>query len=190
MKRSETVAWHVANQVVLGSTTSNDVPARAHVRTGNNTGPSAGLIFTLAYIDLLTPGRLVGELRVAGTGGIAADGLAFAVSGIDVKIRTAMLTRPDVVFVTDRPSRVDHVTIIESESTRFMDVGDTIASTLNLQAYEQAGRTAAGDPGVAAVVVVHDLRQALAWLCGRTSSSTTCEISHRVASLVIQPPLT
>jgi len=185
MMRSETVAWNVAKQVVRGSTTSDQVPDWAHVHTGNNTGPSAGLIFTLAFIDLLTPGRLVGELRVAGTGGIAADGLAYSVSGIDVKIRTAMLTHPDVIFITDRPSQVEHVTIIESESTRFMDAGDTIASTLNLQAYEQAGRTAAGDPGVAAVVVVHELRQALAWLCGRTGSASTCAIAHQAASLVI-----
>jgi hypothetical protein len=187
MMRSETTAWQVANQVVAPKYRSAtvEVPPWARVRTGNNTGPSAGLIFTLAYIDLLTPGALAGGLRVAGTGGIAVDGLAYAVSGIDVKIRTAMLTHPDVVFVTDRPSQLEHVTIIEAGSTRFMEVGDTIATTLALHSYEQAGRTAKADHGTAPVVIVHDLRQALAWLCGRADSASTCAIAHRSANVTI-----
>ena len=106
MMRIETFAWRLANEVVEPenrSTASEHLPLWARVRTGNTDGPSAGLMMALAYIDLLTPGALVGDLRVAGTGGIRPDGLAFPVKGIDVKVATAMLARPDVIFVTRPP---------------------------------------------------------------------------------------
>ncbi len=155
------------------------------MRTGNNIGPSAGLIFALAYIDLLTPGPLAGELRVAGTGGIAIDGLAFRVTGIDVKIATAMLDATHVIFITERPTSIDDVTIIESRSIRLPTPGRTFAQLLNTSGYEQAGRVAAGHPGKVAVVVVHELRQALAWLCGRTGSASTCAVAHASANSVL-----
>lgn len=187
MLRSETIAWQVANQVVEPhnrSMAADALPDWAHVRTGNNTGPSAGLMFTLAYLDLLTPGALVGSVRVAGTGGISSNGFAFTVSGIDVKVATAMLTRPDVVFVPGLPKSIEHVTIVESQSGHVPDIGD-IAEWLNLSGYEQAGRSAAAEPETPAVVVVHDLRQALAWLCGRSNSASVCAIAHRSASIRI-----
>ena len=189
MLRSENVAWNVAIQVVRavnGSTTSTSLPSGAHVRTGNNIGPSAGLMFALAFIDLLTPGALAGDLRVAGTGGIAIDGFAFHVTGIDVKVATAMLTRPDVIFTTEQPTLIDNVTIIQSDSIRVPTVGRTVAEVLNTSGYEQAGRVAAGHPGSVAVVVVHELRQALAWLCGRTGIADTCAVADGPASTVLR----
>src|SRR6185436_5584763 len=63
---SQHTAWQVANDIVgphLDSTASAELPDWAQVHTGNDTGYSAGLIFTLTYIDVLTPGPLVGDLR-------------------------------------------------------------------------------------------------------------------------------
>lgn len=182
--RSASTAWQVANQVVESDnrSTADNLPPWAHVRTGNNTGPSAGLLFTLFYIDLLTPGPLVGNLRVAGTGGISIDGVAFSVSGIDVKIATALLTQPDVIFIPALPTVIDNVTIVESQSGHVPDGGD-IAEWLSLSGYEHAGRGAAGNPGTAAIVLVHDVRQALAWLCGRTDNASVCEVAQRSATI-------
>jgi hypothetical protein len=188
IERSENTAWRVANEAVGpygASTESVQVPTGAHVRTGNTTGPSAGLIFTLAFIDQLTPGALVGNLRVAGTGGIGPDGVVFPVSGIEVKVAAAILARPDVIF-TPRPSElIDNTTIVESRHTRYPDVGYTVAEWLNVFGYEQAGRDAAGHPGTVDFVVVHDIRQVLAYLCGRTNDVTTCAIAHRSAGIPI-----
>jgi hypothetical protein len=186
---SETIAWRLANAVVEPqnrSTASDHLPLWAHVRTGNTDGPSAGLMITLAYIDLLTPGALVGGLRVAGTGGIEADGLAVAVEGIDVKVVTAMLTRPDVIFVTRPPTLVEDVTIIASHQERIPADGYTVGEWLNVTGYEQAGRHAAGHARTAPVVVVHDVRQALAWLCGRTGGASVCAVARRSANLPIR----
>jgi PDZ domain-containing protein len=49
-------------------------------------GPSAGLMFSLAIYDTLTPGSLTGGDPVAGTGEIAADGTVGAIGGIQQKI--------------------------------------------------------------------------------------------------------
>jgi hypothetical protein len=142
-------------------------------------------MMALAYIDLLTPGPLVGDMRVAGTGGIRPDGLAFAVKGIDVKVATAMLTRPDVIFVTKPPKSVENVTIVQSQKERIPADGYTVGEWLNVAGYEQAGRVAAGHAGTAPVVVLHDLRQALAWLCGRTDGASVCAAAHRSESIPI-----
>jgi hypothetical protein len=161
------------------------VPVWAHVHTGNNTGVSGGLMFTLAYLDLLTSGKLVGNLRIAGTGGVGTDGVIIPASGIDAKVAAAMLTRPDVVFTTSPPASIDNVTVVESQHTRILDPGYTVGEWLNVKGYEHAGRNAADHPGTIAVVVVHDLRQALAWLCGRTNSTTICAAAQRTATIPI-----
>ncbi|WP_235737713.1 S16 family serine protease [Nocardioides alcanivorans] len=52
-------------------------------------GPSAGLMFSLAIYDTLTPGPLTGERSVAGTGTIDADGNVGSIGGIQQKIAGA-----------------------------------------------------------------------------------------------------
>jgi Lon-like protease len=52
-------------------------------------GPSAGLAFTLAILDDLTPGSLTGAQRVAVTGAIQADGTVGEVGGVEQKAITA-----------------------------------------------------------------------------------------------------
>jgi PDZ domain-containing protein len=52
-------------------------------------GPSAGLIFSLAVYDTLTPGSLTGGAAVAGTGTIAEDGTVGPIGGIQQKIIAA-----------------------------------------------------------------------------------------------------
>ncbi|MEV6770342.1 PDZ domain-containing protein [Nocardia sp. NPDC051030] len=52
-------------------------------------GPSAGLMFTLALIDKLTPGELSGGKFVAGTGTIDPDGKVGPIGGIQYKMIAA-----------------------------------------------------------------------------------------------------
>jgi Lon-like protease len=52
-------------------------------------GPSAGLIFSLAVYDTLTPGSLTGGNDVAGTGSIDGDGNVGPIGGIQQKIVAA-----------------------------------------------------------------------------------------------------
>ena len=45
-----------------------DLPVDVTLRTGSVGGPSAGLMFSLAIYDALTPGQLTGGKKIAGTG--------------------------------------------------------------------------------------------------------------------------
>jgi Lon-like protease len=63
-------------------------------------GPSAGLMLTLAYLDVRGGGDLTGPWRVSGTGTIAADGSVGDVGGVDHKA-SGMKTNADVFFVPE-----------------------------------------------------------------------------------------
>ncbi len=62
-------------------------------------GPSAGLAFTLAIIDDLTPGDLTGGKPVAVTGAIAADGTVQEVGGVEQKAITARTSGVKLMIV-------------------------------------------------------------------------------------------
>jgi Lon-like protease len=62
-------------------------------------GPSAGLAFTLAIIDDLTPGSLTSGKRVAVTGTIEADGRVGDVGGVEQKAITARTNGVQLMIV-------------------------------------------------------------------------------------------
>lgn len=63
-----------------------DSEVRVEVDSGDVTGPSAGLAWTLAIIDRLTPGSLTRGRDVAVTGTINADGTIGPIGGIVQKV--------------------------------------------------------------------------------------------------------
>jgi PDZ domain-containing protein len=65
-------------------------------------GPSAGLAFTLAIVDDLTPGSLTGGTRVAVTGTIAPDGSVGEVGGVEQKAITARTNGVQLMIVPKR----------------------------------------------------------------------------------------
>ncbi|MDN5918757.1 MAG: PDZ domain-containing protein [Pseudonocardia sp.] len=62
---------------------------RLSITLGDVGGPSAGLMFTLALIDKLTPGELTGGRFIAGTGTITPEGTVGPISGIRFKMLKA-----------------------------------------------------------------------------------------------------
>ncbi len=52
-------------------------------------GPSAGLVFAMAIYDKITPGDLLRDLHVAGTGQISPDGQVGAIGGLQQKVASA-----------------------------------------------------------------------------------------------------
>ena len=52
-------------------------------------GPSAGMIFSLAIYDKITPGALIGNRRIAGTGTIDASGNVGVIGGLQQKLAGA-----------------------------------------------------------------------------------------------------
>jgi PDZ domain-containing protein len=62
-------------------------------------GPSAGLMFSLAIYDTLTPGPLTGGHDIAGTGEIRADGTVVPIGGIAQKVVGARNAGTDLFLV-------------------------------------------------------------------------------------------
>lgn len=62
-----------------------DFPFEVDIDSGTIGGPSAGLAFTLAVLDALTPGELTGGRTVAATGTIDIDGRVGPVGGVGQK---------------------------------------------------------------------------------------------------------
>jgi hypothetical protein len=182
--RSQNLAWQVATDLLAGGRSTvrpGEMPGWARVRTGVADGSSGGLIFTLADLDLLTPGRLAGDLRVAGTGAIGSDGTVMAVRLVDAKLAAARVARADVFFAPEIPTGAGTVTMARPGRGP-ITAGQTIGHWLDTAGYERAGRIAATRPNGTALVPVVDVRQALAWLCGRTGRATTCDLARATAA--------
>lgn len=64
-------------------------------------GPSAGLMFSLAVYDTLTPGSLTDGEIVAGTGELEDDGTVGPIGGIEQKIAGAQEAGADLFFVPE-----------------------------------------------------------------------------------------
>lgn len=64
-------------------------PFKVDISVGDVGGPSAGLMFSLAIVDKLTPGSLTGGKFIAGTGTITAEGEVGPIGGIQQKMIAA-----------------------------------------------------------------------------------------------------
>lgn len=76
-----------------------DFPIEVTIDSGTVGGPSAGLAFTLAVLDVLTPGELTGGRKVAVTGTMALDGTVGPVGGGAQKAITVRDSGYDVFLV-------------------------------------------------------------------------------------------
>lgn len=63
-----------------------DMPIEVEIAIDNVGGPSAGVMFALGIIDVLTPGNLTGGSSIAGTGTISLDGRVGPIGGVDLKM--------------------------------------------------------------------------------------------------------
>jgi Lon-like protease len=101
------------NRGVIGVTLfpvvlSYDFPVDVQIDTGNVGGPSAGLAFTLALLDDLTPGDLTGGHDIAATGTIAGDGTVGPVGGTGQKA-AAVRSKDADLFLVPRADYADAV---------------------------------------------------------------------------------
>ncbi|WP_420639686.1 PDZ domain-containing protein [Candidatus Poriferisocius sp.] len=87
-----------------------ELPVDVEIDSGSIGGPSAGLALTLGVIDLLTPGELTGDRRVAATGTIALDGTVGAIGEVDQKAIAAQRAGVDLLLVpvSNVADAVDH----------------------------------------------------------------------------------
>jgi PDZ domain-containing protein len=83
------------------------LPFEVDIRTDDIGGPSAGLAFTLAMIDELSPGDLTGSQDVAVTGTIALDGSVGAIGGLTQKVSAVHQNGVKVFLVPASQAELD-----------------------------------------------------------------------------------
>ena len=83
---------------VIGVVSLDNFPFPVRINSGQLGGPSAGLMWTLGLIDLLTPGDLSGGRIIAGTGTIDIDGKVGPIGGIQQKVVAAQRAGAKVFF--------------------------------------------------------------------------------------------
>ena len=67
---SDSMAYRCLGQIWFATNQLSDKTDSIRLDSGDITGPSAGLAFTLTAIDLLSQGNLIGDLKVAVTGSV------------------------------------------------------------------------------------------------------------------------
>ncbi len=82
---------------ILAQTVNPQYPV--DINSANVGGPSAGLMYALGIIDVLTPGNITNGHVVAGTGTIAPDGSVGGIGGIRQKVVAAEAAGADIVLV-------------------------------------------------------------------------------------------
>lgn len=97
---------------------SFDPGIKVDFHTGRIVGPSAGLMFTLALYDRLTPGDLTKGRTIAGTGTIECDGGVGPIGGVEEKVAAAERNGAEIFLApaadfSDARAAADHLRVVE-----------------------------------------------------------------------------
>jgi len=98
-----------------------DLPIDVTIDSGTVGGPSAGLAFTLAVLDVLTPGELTGGHRVAVTGTMSLDGTVGPIGGGAQKAISVRDSGYEVFLVPE--AEVDEIREAAGDDVEVIGVG-------------------------------------------------------------------
>jgi Lon-like protease len=143
----------VSEEIELGANPQNEQMAMLGVLMGSQPtdgvdvnfnlqdigGPSAGMIFSLAVIDKLSPGELNAGRKVAGTGTIAEDGTVGSIGGIAHKARAAAADGVEL-FLAPAPNCAEAVGGLDGGSGMVVAKVSTLDEAITAMADFGAGR--------------------------------------------------
>lgn len=138
-----TLIEHNQNQglpmVGFGPATHNPrfvFPIDVEIDSSNIGGPSAGMMYTLAIMNVLTPEDLTHGYRIAGTGTISTQGDVGAIGGVRQKVVGATLSGAEYILVPE--ANYDEALTADIESAEIVAV-ETIDEALEfLETLEDA----------------------------------------------------
>ena len=90
---------------LIGVALVDEFPFDVRIADTGVGGPSAGLMFTLAVYDRLTPGDLTSGRTISGTGTIDLRGRVGAIAGIEQKVRAAEEAGADLFLLPEGNAR-------------------------------------------------------------------------------------
>ncbi len=122
-------------------------PFEVQIDSGQIGGPSAGLAFTLALLDTLTPGDLTGGVEVAATGTIDPGGTVGPIGGLKQKTIAVMRTGAKV-FLVPTSEVAEAQEAAKGSDLKIVGVG-TLDEALTALAALGGNATQLGTPGAA-----------------------------------------
>lgn len=152
-------------------------------------GPSAGLIYLIAYLNVISHGAFTGDIDVAATGQLEAEGYIGHVKAVDEKLGAAHLAGADVFFTASAPSHrklAEHAARHAGYVYRSRYGRATLVSERGLDDYETWG---AGRPEGLDVVKVGHIADVAAYLCG-AASEYACSIADLLGATITSDTLT
>ena len=155
---------------------------RIDMTTAAGGGDSAGLLYVLSHLQLITDGALAGDIELAATAALTAEGRLAPISAPDEKLAAAAVAGVDVVFTSTQPS----ADAIEAVDGRWVNVprrtrtGD-VAADRGWDEYRSFGAERTGLD----VVGVRHVGDAVAYLCG-AGSAVACDLLPAVAGLAVE----
>lgn len=126
---------------VPADTRTVKLPFEVDIATTDIGGPSAGLAFTLALLDELTPGDLMGDERVAATGTIREDG---AVGAIGALVQKAVAVRESgaMIFLVPKGQQLSEIAAAQKAAGTRVEIVPVATLDEALAALQKRG----GDP--------------------------------------------
>lgn len=140
-------------------------------------GPSGGIAYTIAYLNVLSDGAFTGDLRVAATGRIDTHGYVDPINAVDEKTAAAHLAAADVLFTPSTPTD-DHLDTYAArhvgELFRARHTGNPLTDERQLDNYHAWGTNR---PDGMDIIHVRHIADIAAYLCG-TGSTHACHITE------------
>lgn len=127
-----------ANLPYLGLLLSTKIvfPVDVAIDAGAIGGPSAGMMFALAIVDLLDDVDLTGGRVIAGTGTITSDGIVGPIGGIQQKIVGATSrSAPAELFLVPRANFVEAKSAAVDRAVTIVPIDNLADSVRTLRAY-------------------------------------------------------
>lgn len=142
-------------------------------------GASAGLVYWITYLDLVTDGAFTAGLRVAATGELADEGYLAPVRAADEKLGAAAAAGLDVVFTSTQPSHAALNRHAERHVGHIHRSRHGQVTLHNERALDQFERWGATQPQGLDVVMVGHIADVAAYLCG-VGSEVACDLNQHL----------
>jgi hypothetical protein len=143
-------------------------------------GNSGGLIYAIAYFNVISDGAFTGELRIAATGRIARKGYVQPINAVNEKTAAAHFADADVFFTPSIPAET-HLDRFGArqvgELNRAGLTGNSLDEERHLDRYHSWGANRADGMDIVGVRHVADVA---AYLCG-AGSTYACTVTSLLA---------
>jgi hypothetical protein len=150
-------------------------------------GSSAGITYTIAYLNVISDGAFTGNIRVAATGRLTSDGYVHPINAINEKMAAAHLADADVIFTPSTPD-AEHLDTFSArhvgELFRARNTGSTLGDERRLGNYHTWGTT---QPDGLDIVGIRHIADVAAYLCGN-GATYACEVADHYEDTIIGAP--